>query len=178
MKPREFTEAYYPYVIKDVSGVPPLLTIAQAALESGWAEHTEGNNFFGIKCGSSWTGKKQLLITHEILNSPDVKFPEVISVLPLNNGKYSYKIKDWFRAYDTPLESFQDHSALLLKNWKTCISDDPVNTIIKIQVSPHPYATDPNYVTLIKTLINTIKRYIPVLTDKDIPDPKGLEKIV
>jgi flagellum-specific peptidoglycan hydrolase FlgJ len=116
MKPSEFTIKYYPLAMQDLSGVPPLLTMGQSALESGWGEHAPQNNFFGIKIGSSWTGKKQLLVTHEILNVPDAKFPVVISVLPLNNGKYSYKIEDWFRAYDTPLEAFQDHSALLLKN--------------------------------------------------------------
>ena len=160
MKPSDFTKQYYPFAIKDVSGVPPLLTMAQAAFESGWAENAPGNNFFGIKCGKSWTGKKQLLVTHEVLSVHDANFPEVISVTPLNNGKYSYKIRDWFRAYDTPLESFQDHSAVLLRNWKDCISSDPADTMAKIQSSGHAYATDPNYVKIIISLIGMIKKYI------------------
>jgi flagellar protein FlgJ len=161
MKPSEFTKTYYPFAMQDLSGIPPLLTLAQSALESGWGEHAPGNNFFGIKCGKSWTGKKQLLTTHEILNRPDGRFPEVISVLPLNNGKFKYTIKDWFRAYDSPLDSFTDHSNLLLRNWKDCISEDPICTITKIQASGHAYATDPHYVNSIAIIIEMIKKNIP-----------------
>lgn len=102
------------------SSVPPLFSLAQSGIESGWASAKPGNAMFGIKVGNDWTGAKQLLKTTEIFSSPDVhSFPEVISVTQINkpgdpnDGKYLYVVKDWFRAYDSPKDSFDDHAAFL-----------------------------------------------------------------
>ena len=163
MKPAEFVEQYLPFAKEDeaLTKVPFLLTLAQGALESSWGENAPGNNFFGIKCGQYWNGKKQLLVTHEIHDNANVHYPVVISVLPLNNGKFVYKVKDYFRVYDSPLDSFSDHSAVLNKNWHDCISSDAIDTITKIQTSGHAYATGPNYVSKIVTIIGMINKYIP-----------------
>lgn len=73
------------------------LAATQASLETGYGKSVKGNNFFGIKAGQSWTGKRQNLTTHEEVNGKRVK------------------IKDSFRAYDDPADSLRDW-AHLLKN--------------------------------------------------------------
>ncbi|MGQ8868561.1 glucosaminidase domain-containing protein [Myroides sp. TSA_177.3] len=72
------------------------------------------NNFFGIK----WTGKgeKQLVTTTEILWSANVQFPVVLSMTKRADGKYVYKVKDYFRKYDTLEQSFQDHALFFQEN--------------------------------------------------------------
>ena len=162
MTPKEFTDKYLPYAKQDTT-IPYKLTLAQAALESGWGEHSPQHNFFGIKCGKTWEGKKQLLTTTEIHDSVNVKYPEVISIQTLNNGKFKYRVKDCFRAYDSPLDSFKDHNELLLKNWKSCITTDALQTITNIQYSPKKYATDPNYVSMISKIIKMIEKYDEVV---------------
>ena len=53
--------------------IPALLTLAQAALESGWGEHAPGNNFFGIKAGTKWTGPTQTLMTSEEIRGKKIR---------------------------------------------------------------------------------------------------------
>ena len=78
--------------------VPYLDTLAQGALESRAGRNAPGNAFFGIKVGKNWTGKKQLLWTHEEVN-----------------GKW-VPVKAWFRAYDSAKDSFIDHANFLMSN--------------------------------------------------------------
>ncbi|HYM72884.1 MAG TPA: glucosaminidase domain-containing protein, partial [Stellaceae bacterium] len=49
-------------------GVSPKILLAQAAIETGWGRSVVGNNLFGIKAGSSWTGAKVEAATHEYEN--------------------------------------------------------------------------------------------------------------
>ena len=70
--------------------IPASITLAQAILESKAGESRlarEANNHFGIKCGNDWTGKR-------LLHDDDHK-------------------NECFRVYDTPEESFRDHSKFL-----------------------------------------------------------------
>jgi flagellar protein FlgJ len=46
-------------------GVSPRILLAQAALETGWGRSVVGNNIFGIKAGSSWSGATTTTATHE-----------------------------------------------------------------------------------------------------------------
>jgi flagellar protein FlgJ len=46
-------------------GVSPRILLAQAAIETGWGRAVVGNNIFGIKAGSSWTGNTVTTGTHE-----------------------------------------------------------------------------------------------------------------
>ncbi len=46
-------------------GVSPRILLAQAAIETGWGRSVVGNNIFGIKAGSSWTGDTVTTATHE-----------------------------------------------------------------------------------------------------------------
>lgn len=51
MEPRQFIERLAPAAVASMKefGVPASITIAQAALETGWGASVKGNNLFGIK---------------------------------------------------------------------------------------------------------------------------------
>jgi flagellar protein FlgJ len=49
-------------------GVSPKTLLAHAALETGWGRSVVGNNLFGIKAGSSWSGDRVTAATHEVEN--------------------------------------------------------------------------------------------------------------
>src|SRR4029077_3310158 len=76
-------------------GVSPKILLAQAAIETGWGRSVVGNNLFGIKAGSSWTGAKIDAATHEYENG------QLIS------------ITDAFRAYPNAEASVQDFVSLV-----------------------------------------------------------------
>jgi flagellar protein FlgJ len=76
-------------------GVSPRLLLAQAALETGWGRSVVGNNIFGIKAGSSWTGPSVTAATHEYENGQRVA------------------IRDAFRAYPSLEAAVHDFVALV-----------------------------------------------------------------
>lgn len=70
--------------------IPASITLAQGLLESAAGQSKlarKANNHFGIKCGSTWKGK---YVRHD-------------------DDKRGEK----FRAYDSPIESYEDHSIFL-----------------------------------------------------------------
>lgn len=68
---------------------------SQAAHESAYGERAPGNNYFGIKASKDWSGKTQQLTTHEVI------------------GGKRQKIKDAFRAYDSPEEAIADRVSFM-----------------------------------------------------------------
>ncbi len=76
-------------------GVSPKILLAQTAIETGWGRSVVGNNLFGIKAGSSWTGSRVDAATHEYENG------QLVS------------ITDAFRAYPNAEASVQDFVALV-----------------------------------------------------------------
>ncbi|QJB39718.1 glucosaminidase domain-containing protein [Chitinophaga oryzae] len=168
---KSFFNLYYHSAVKSEreTGVPALVTLSQAALESGWGNHAPGNMFFGVKAGPSWTGKRQLLKTKEVHVTRGVKYPEVIGVTCRQDGKFEYVVKDWFRAYDNAEESFRDHG-FTLKNarWKKGGEliyaeafehiDDPVAFV---EAMAKHYATDPTYAKKLKGLITDFSQFVP-----------------
>lgn len=150
--------------------VPASVTLAQAALESGWGKHAPGFNFFGIKAGSSWTGKKQLLTTHEIHSDNDKNkhnYPEVISITEFTDSKgatkYKWKVKDNFRAYDSATDSFNDHGNFLVANKRYKKAFDYTNDSHQFiqEVAKAGYATDPNYASVLISIVdkNNLTQY-------------------
>jgi len=78
------------------SGVPASITLAQAALESGWGEGklaTQANNYFGIKCNGEWKGDTYYIEDDDY-----------------EGGKL---IKSCFRKYDDVTTSFYNHTDYL-----------------------------------------------------------------
>jgi flagellum-specific peptidoglycan hydrolase FlgJ len=156
-----FVKMFYHSAVKAEreTGVPGLVILAQAALESGWGEKAPGNMFFGIKAGTKWTGKKQLISTREVHSTRDVKYPEIISITKRADGKYDYRVKDWFRAYDNAADSFADHGRFLRDNpryAKAFQTSDPESFVEAVAAAG--YATDPNYAKTLKNIIASLRK--------------------
>lgn len=161
LSPKEFVKAYLPYAkqTEQKTGIDARFTLAQAALESGWGASAPGNMFFGVKASKNTPeNQKQLIRTREILSSPNVKFPVVISVTP-KNGKYEYIVKDWFRKYDSPEQSFTDHANFFFANKRYAqaltVRNDP--NAFADAIAKAGYATDPNYARTLRTMIKMIE---------------------
>ena len=166
MTPKEFIKQYKPFALESEkkTGISYLFTLAQAALETGWAKSVPGNMFFGVKAGKDTpANKKQLLTTTEILSGPNLKhlFPLVISVKMLSSGKYKYEVKDWFRKYDTPEECFTDHAQFFFKNKRYAkaleVKADPYK--FAEEVAKAGYATAPDYANSLKKIIKMLESY-------------------
>ena len=87
-----YIDRYAPVAVSEMhrSGIPASITLAQGLLESSAGNSrlaVEGNNHFGIKCHRTWTGRT---IHHD-----------------------DDELNECFRAYDSALESFRDHSDYL-----------------------------------------------------------------
>ena len=147
---------------EQATGVPSLVTLGQAAVESGWGKHAPRFNFFGIKARASDPEEsRQLLRTKEVLRSPDIRsFPEVISVTPRPDGKYDYVVRDWFRAYPSATDAFLSHGRLL-RNGKRYAGawahvGDPYAFIRA--VAQAGYATGPSYAEAVSAAMRLLER--------------------
>lgn len=167
MTPKEFTRLYYPEAQKAQvdTGISALAILAQAALESGWGKAAPGNMFFGIKDTDGVNGNEQLLTTTEYSRRADLKFPEIISITPvIRNGQkwFKYKVKDYFRKYNSPAESFTDHGKFFLTNprYKEALKVKGDTNAFIDAISKAGYATDPNYPTLLKSIAKSIEKNI------------------
>lgn len=90
----QYIERFYPIAVEQMQrhNIPASITLAQGLLESGAGNSAltrKSNNHFGIKADSSWKGKK---------------------TTSMDNGKNCY-----FRVYDNPRDSYEDHSLFLAK---------------------------------------------------------------
>lgn len=125
-------------------GIFPSVTIAQAILESGWGTSDKaklGNNLFGIKADTSWTGNRIDLPTQEW------------------DGVKMVMVTASWRAYPDWAASIEDHSKNMVlkptysrngvfsaKNYKEQIT----------AIKKAGYATDPNYVQHICGIIDRL----------------------
>ncbi len=122
------------------SGIPASITIAQAALESGWGESglaRAGNNLFGIKADSRWRGETLTLNTREFIKGQWVVVPAL------------------WRKYPSWQSSIDDHAAFLKQNprYKACFlcTTAPAFAHALAQAG---YATDPDYANKLIALMN------------------------
>lgn len=147
------------------NGIHYLAILTQAAHESAFGKYAFGNNFFGIKPGKNWTGKTQLLKTNEYSINPNLKFPEIISKTQETvRGKlmWHYRIRDYFRAYDTAQEGFLDHGQFLINNKRYATAllfkDQPEKFFLEIAKAG--YATDPAYCSKLIEIYKKIKNEV------------------
>lgn len=117
-------------------GVSPKILLAQAAIETGWGSSVVGNNLFGIKAGSSWTGAKVDAATHEYENGQMVA------------------IHDAFRAYPDAEASVRDFVSLVSSSprYKAALGagDDVVSYAQGLLAGG--WATDIDYVHKLRTV--------------------------
>lgn len=140
----DFIEQILPHALaaQEKYGVPASLTIAQAAVETGWGQHVKGNNYFGIKAGKSWDGETIRFNTHEVFDGNRVAMP------------------DNFRAYMGIEESVMNYAHTLANHseWKKDLSaaqGDSLKTIEGMQSGSMKYATAPTYTKLISNVITS-----------------------
>lgn len=139
-----FVEALYPKAIEIGAkiGVDPRLIMAQAALETGWGKSVANNNFFGIKA----TGDEP---------SVEVGTKEEI------NGQL-VGIRDRFRAYESPEQSFEDYATFLATNnrYLPMLTAKGLDAQLAA-LGKSGYATDSKYASKLRSIID------------GLPDPKG-----
>lgn len=131
-------------------GVPASVTIAQAALESGWGSSslsTQYNNYFGIKCGT---------VTSPYQNGCVSK-----TTTEYKSDGTPYVIVDEFRTYATISNSMRDHGYFLSTRSRYAAafdySDDPNMFARKIHQAG--YATDPGYADYLIRLMTQYNLY-------------------
>jgi len=165
MTPKQFVEKFKQDSLKSQAekGINYLFTLAQAALESGWGQSAPGNMFFGIKASKDTPpDKRQLLTTTEIFSDEKqgYRFPVVLSITKHPDGKYIYRVKDWFRKYNFPAESFSDHADFFYKNKRYSealkVKHDPY--LFADAIAKAGYATATNYASILKSIIKTIEK--------------------
>lgn len=110
------------------TGIPASVTIAQAALESGWGERVRGNNLFGIKADKAWKGKTVDVPTHEVIKGQRVF------------------VVDKFRAYNSWAECVMDRARFLKANprYAKCFRETTGEGWARAMAAAG-YATDPAY---------------------------------
>ena len=123
---------------EEMTGFFPSVIIAQAAIESNWGQSAlaaKYNNYFGIKAGSSWTGKTVNMQTNEVF------------------AGINTTITSTFRVYDTLIDSVRDRNKLLSTSRYAAVkqAQTPLEQITAIKNAG--YATATNYIS---ALVNTI----------------------
>ncbi len=125
-------------------GVDPKAIVAQAALESGWGSRQirddagiSGNNLFGIKADSRWTGERVTVTTLEY------------------DGGLPKPQRAQFRAYPDLAAGFEDYVRFLKDNPRY---DDALRAggnagVYADRLQSSGYATDPRYAEKIRSII-------------------------
>jgi LysM repeat protein len=139
---KSYIEKYSDLAVEEMyrSGVPASITLAQGLLESGNGLSelaVKGNNHFGIKCHNAWTGSK-------VYHDDDSK-------------------GECFRKYDSPEESFRDHSDFLRYRDRYRFLFDLEPTDYKgwaHGLRKAGYATDPKYPEKLIRLIEEYELYL------------------
>ena len=157
---KEFVKEFGSFILNvtKVSGILAGTLIAQAILESSGKEGSlwlvggsklsrKANNFFGIKCGSSWQGEKYEIETTE-WNEKE---------------QYYYTVKACFRKYRTVEDSIKDYVQFLQKNQRYKNAGVFEAKTVKTQaqaLQKAGYATSPNDADLVNKVYLTVSKQI------------------
>lgn len=143
--PREFVAAVWPHAVEAaaITGLPPHLLVAHAALESGWgkseprlADGSPSYNLFGVKAGKRWAGATVDTATTEFVN-----------------GQAQARVEK-FRAYGSYQEAFADYANLLAASprFSSVIAANN-GTDFANSLQQSGYATDPMYAAKLSRII-------------------------
>jgi Mannosyl-glycoprotein endo-beta-N-acetylglucosaminidase/LysM domain len=141
----QYIEKYAPLAVAEMhrTGVPASITLAQGIAESSFGNSQlayEANNHFGVKCNNDWKGASYQ-------QEDDDKNTD---------GEL---IKSCFRKYETPEQSYRDHSDFLLNKSRYAALFKLNRTDYKawaMGLKEAGYATLPTYPNI---LIANIERY-------------------
>lgn len=144
--PEQFVQDVYPYAQQAATKLNTSadVLVAIAALETGWGVHTpqaafgqDSNNYFGIKA-NNWQG------------------PEVNNLTREFDGKEMIEIRDNFRAYESPKESFNDFAEFLLTNprYQDALNNSSDVKSFVAELHKAGYATDPSYAKKINSILD------------------------
>lgn len=137
---QEYINMYKDLAIEEMKRwhIPASITLAQGLFESGAGQSElarNGNNHFGIKC-NGWTGRK-------VYHDDDQR-------------------NDCFRAYDSPYDSYEDHSRFLANSSR-------YSKLFKLKITDYKgwarglkaagYATNPKYASKLIEIIQLYKLY-------------------
>ncbi len=125
------------------TGVFASITIAQAALESGWGESglaKVGKNLFGIKADSRWREETLTFDTKEFIRGQWIVVPAT------------------WRKYDSWQASIDDHATFLKQNprYQQCFTCQTADAFVRA-LAKAGYATDPAYADKVIAVMNKHK---------------------
>jgi flagellar protein FlgJ len=103
---------WYAKTVEQQTGLSVEIILTHAAVESAWGRKAPRFNYFGIKDTDGINGNEQLLNTIEYHDTPCWQYPETIRIVKTGN-KYRYTVKDYFCAYNSPLDSFLHYSKII-----------------------------------------------------------------
>jgi len=117
-------------------GVSPRVLLAQAALETGWGGSMPGNNIFGVKAGSNWTGDTIAASTVE------------------DTAAGPARQTDRFRAYPSIEAAVADYAKLIANNarYTGALGAGDNAAAYGAALGHGGYATDPAYATKIAAI--------------------------
>ena len=123
------------------SGMPAMVTVAQAALESNWGQSKlsrEANNYFGIKAHGSH--QRIQMCTDECEHGADVE------------------VKAEFAKYLSMLDCFQCRDGILLRAavYKGAVEKRCDEAAFIAEIAKH-WATDPKYAGKLLAVLNEVK---------------------
>ena len=133
-----------------LSGVSPLLVLAQAALETGWGRERietgdgrDSHNLFAIKTGRGWEGASTAVATHEHVA-----------------GQRQF-VQARFRVYDSYRDAFADHVRLIGQGTRYAAvraAGSPIEQARALQDCG--YATDPHYADKLIAIMRRIRNIV------------------
>lgn len=135
--------------VEKSSGIPASYMLGQAGHETGWGQHeikmkggAPSFNLFGIKAGTSWTGKVAEVSTTEYVNG------------------VAKKTTAKFRAYDSYEESFRDYARLITQTPRYAQASQQTGSVqaFATGLQKAGYATDPDYASKLSRAINTTQQ--------------------
>lgn len=144
----DFVREIWPLAVRagEKLGVSPKAIVAQAALETGWGSRQirddagiSGNNLFGIKADSRWTGERVTVTTLEY------------------EGGLPKPQRAPFRAYPDLASGFEDYVRFLQTNprYSDALRAGGNAEVYAERLQSAGYATDPRYAEKIRSIIGS-----------------------